>query len=314
MVPLGIRPTNDFAFLLTFGSPENKIALISLLNAILKLPCPVTDVQIENPFNYREFLDDKLSILDILATDTRGWVFNIEMQVSAVAELMQRLTYYACDQYADQLRSGNDYNLLRPVFTICLVEQKIWTRGSKVHHAFRLTDSESGRTLENGVEIHTLELGWYNLVERDLATASDLERWLFWLLHAEEYDTETLRKLFPEPPIVQATATIDRIARVTEDKIMYDAREKRLRDQRWLVNASVRQGLEDGRNEGRIEGHREGHREGFNLGSLLGVIKSFQRLLGLAQSSDEELMTKDPAELSAMASELESQIQRKLQH
>mgnify|MGYP003338116605 CR=1 FL=1 len=65
MVPLGIRPTNDFAFLLTFGSPENKVALISLINAILKLPCPVSDVQIENPFNYKEFLDDKLSILDI---------------------------------------------------------------------------------------------------------------------------------------------------------------------------------------------------------------------------------------------------------
>ena len=95
---------------------------------------------------------------------------------------------------------------------------------------------------------------------------------------------------------------------------MYDAREKRLRDQRWLINASVRQGLEDGRNEGRNEGRKEGHKEGFNLGSLLGVIKSFQRLLGLVQSSDEELLTKDPAELSAMASELESQIQRKLQH
>ena len=80
MVPLGIRPTNDFAFLLTFGSPENKIALISLLNAILKLPCPVTDVQIENSYNYREFLEDKLSILDIRATDTRGWIFKIEMQ------------------------------------------------------------------------------------------------------------------------------------------------------------------------------------------------------------------------------------------
>ena len=314
MVPLGIRPTNDFAFLLTFGSPENKIALISLLNAILKLPCPVTDVQIENPYNYREFLEDKLSILDIRATDTRGWIFNIEMQVSVVADLTQRLAYYVCDQYADQLRSGDGYGRLLPVFTICIVEGKIWTSGARVHHAFRLTDLESGRTLPNAVEIHTLELGWYNLSESDLAAASDLERWLFWLLHAEKYDTETLRSLFPEPPFVQATATIDRIARVTEDKNMYDAREKRLRDQRWLINASVRQGLEDGRNEGRNEGRKEGHKEGFNLGSLLGVIKSFQRLLGLAQSSDEELLTKDPAELSAMASELESQIQRKLQH
>ena len=38
MHPIGIRPTNDFAFKKTFGSPENKLALVSLLNAILTLP------------------------------------------------------------------------------------------------------------------------------------------------------------------------------------------------------------------------------------------------------------------------------------
>ena len=76
MVPLGIRPTNDFAFLRTFGSPENKVALMSLLNAILKLPDPIADVQIENPYNNQEFLEDKLSILDIPATELQGWIFN----------------------------------------------------------------------------------------------------------------------------------------------------------------------------------------------------------------------------------------------
>jgi hypothetical protein len=50
-MPLGIRPTNDFAFLKTFGSPENKIALISLLNSILGLPQPIGDVTTVNPFN-----------------------------------------------------------------------------------------------------------------------------------------------------------------------------------------------------------------------------------------------------------------------
>ena len=38
---LGIRPTNDFAFLKSFGSPGNTLALTSLLNAILQLPVPI---------------------------------------------------------------------------------------------------------------------------------------------------------------------------------------------------------------------------------------------------------------------------------
>jgi hypothetical protein len=60
MQPIGIRPTNDFAFKKTFGSPENKLALISLLNAILTLPVPIVDVTIENPYNLQDFQNDKL--------------------------------------------------------------------------------------------------------------------------------------------------------------------------------------------------------------------------------------------------------------
>jgi hypothetical protein len=71
-MPLGIRPINDFAFKKIFGTPENKIALISLLNAILSLPSPIIDVTLLNPFNPQDFQDDKLSVLDIKAVDQNG--------------------------------------------------------------------------------------------------------------------------------------------------------------------------------------------------------------------------------------------------
>ena len=51
----GIRPTNDFAFMETFGTAENKAALISLLNAILVPQVPIADVAFPNPFNQRRF-------------------------------------------------------------------------------------------------------------------------------------------------------------------------------------------------------------------------------------------------------------------
>jgi len=59
-MPLGIKPTVDFAFKKIFGSPENRAALIGLLNAILDLDNPITDVEILNPFSYQEFASDKL--------------------------------------------------------------------------------------------------------------------------------------------------------------------------------------------------------------------------------------------------------------
>ncbi|MEM6692894.1 MAG: PD-(D/E)XK nuclease family transposase, partial [Planctomycetota bacterium] len=64
-MPLGIRPTVDFAFKKIFGSPQNADALIGLLHAILDLEHPVEQVEIQNPFSYQEFSDNKLVILDV---------------------------------------------------------------------------------------------------------------------------------------------------------------------------------------------------------------------------------------------------------
>ena len=74
-MPLGINPLNDFAFMKTFGTAENREPLIGLLNAVLKPKSPIADVTIQNPFNYKDFQDDKLSILDVKAVDAaRGLV------------------------------------------------------------------------------------------------------------------------------------------------------------------------------------------------------------------------------------------------
>lgn len=164
--------------------PRTRWALISLLNAILTLPVPIVDVTIENPFNLQDFHDDKLSILDIRAVDQRGAIYDVEMQLSAHSGLVKRIVFYGCEVYAGQLKAGDDYSELKPVYSICLLLGQLWDDSPKVHHAFRLVDRDSGRLLHETLEIHTLELGWYNLKESDLETASLLDRWLYWLLHA----------------------------------------------------------------------------------------------------------------------------------
>ena len=61
-------------------------------------------------------------------------------------------------------------------------------------------------------------------------------------------------QLFPQEAILQATQTITQIAKMTEDKTMYDAREKAIRDQQWALNASRKDGREEGLIEGEIKG------------------------------------------------------------
>ena len=247
---LGISPMNDFAFAKTFARPENKVSLISLLNAILGLEQPIEDVTIRNPFNYQDFTEDKLTILDIKATDTRGRIFNVEMQLSAHQGLV-RIVYYGCEVYTDQLRKGDSFSELNPVFAICILNGVLWSKNPKVHHRFRMTDQETGRVLSDTIEIHMLELGWYNLAESDLASASQAERWLYWLLNAQQYEAKQLRKLFPEPGFQAATESLIQIHGKTEDKAMYDAQEKALRDYNWAIQSSKEEGKIEGKEEAR---------------------------------------------------------------
>ena len=113
---LGIKPTVDFAFKKIFGSLENVPILIGLLNAILKLANPIVHVEILNPFSYQDFADDKLIVLDIRARDSAGRWLNIEMQVTVFTGLLQRLVYYACRLYVDQLGAGRTTPTCGPRF------------------------------------------------------------------------------------------------------------------------------------------------------------------------------------------------------
>ncbi len=142
----------------------------------------------------------------------------------------------------------------------------------------------------------TLELGRYNLSEADLATANMQDRWLYWFLHAHEYQPEALLELFPDAAMQLATQTITKIAEITEDKSMYDAREKAIRDQQWALNAAHREGKLEGKLEGEIEGEIKGE---------IKLIRTLEGILGLAMSKDEDLKKLDLESLQKLTSTLQ---------
>jgi predicted transposase YdaD len=110
--------------------------------------------------------------------------------------------------------------------------------------------------------------------------------------------------LFSQPEFQKATDSIDRIAKKTEDKAMYDTREKAIRDQQWILNAARREGLEEGEIKGREEGREEGE--------LFGKIRMLQNLLSLPQSTDQELHPRSRTELEMLATELQAQLRKRM--
>src|ERR1700682_5116026 len=102
---LDIDPKVDYAFKHVFGRDATRPILIDLLNQILQPAAghEILEIELLNPFNPKETLDDKLSILDIKARDQTGRQFNVEMQMLAFPYYEKRILYYGAKLYQQQL-------------------------------------------------------------------------------------------------------------------------------------------------------------------------------------------------------------------
>ena len=86
-----IDPKIDCVFKALLGSEENRNLLIHFLNAFLvqDLAEPLVWVDILNPYNDKEFLSDKLSIVDVKARDSQDRLYQIEIQLTSYAHQVE---------------------------------------------------------------------------------------------------------------------------------------------------------------------------------------------------------------------------------
>ena len=104
-----IDPKIDCVFKALLGAEDNRGRLIHFLNAMLgaELPAPVTAVEILNPYNERECLTDKLSIVDVKVRDDQGRFYQIEIQLRPHADLPARILYTWTDSRRVDKRSAS---------------------------------------------------------------------------------------------------------------------------------------------------------------------------------------------------------------
>ena len=288
---IGIRAWIDFAFRKIYGKPGNEICLISLLNAVLQFVDPVVSVEYLNPFGIKDFETDKLVCVDVKATDQRGRVFIVEIQIVVQSSFAKRAVFYACEAYTDQLRAGQGYGDLKATYSICLLMRNLWD-DDQLHHQFRLVDRESGRVLEESIEIHTVELAKYNGNASDVRNASVLEQWAYWIKNSSEHTVEELQDLLPGLEFLRATGELNAIREITEEKQMYDAREK--------ASLDIQSNL--------IDARQEGIKIGEQRGGLKKSIQIYEGLLGDSPTPEIELKDLSMEELDSRVTLLQKRL------
>ncbi len=134
-----------------------------------------------------------------------------------------------------------------------------------------------------------MELTKYNLSEETIGAATAIEQWAFFFLLADRYEAARLRDLLPGVDFQRAITVIEAIAAKTEDRWMYDQREKAQRDHQWALDSAREE-------------------EGLEVGALVGKVQLLQQLLGEESSSTPSLLGRSTNELSALLADLRQRL------
>ncbi|HAH61907.1 MAG TPA: hypothetical protein DCL73_07400 [Treponema sp.] len=272
-----IRPTSDVFARYLLSSPKCTHLTKAFINAVLEDAgeTPVTDVKIMSPFNLKECIYDKESIMDVKVSDENGTTYDVEIQTAASDSFWNRMTYYNNRVFNSQLKESDQYDRLSPAVVIALLYDHIYGStgkfrfNEKMHHyslvVHKDNHDELFYPLGDPEKYHILELDRFDIRENALYTVNGTEQRklapsLFrWLRFFKNGSREDFMKRYGETDteIAEAKAKYEKF--LTDDQL----RDAQLRHEMWLHDRAQdkadarKEGLAEGRTAGRIEGRAE---------------------------------------------------------
>lgn len=251
MVP-GIDPKVDYAFKRLFGVERNRHLLIDLIEAVIEpsLDERIAEVELLNPFSEKEALDDRLIVLDIKARDQSGRRFNVEMQMLPHVGFRERILYYWAQLHHDQLHEGDQFHELQPTISICFVNGNLFPQVPDYRLQFGLRDDRHGLVFSSQLAIYVVELRKF---DKDLPQVSaPLDRWLYFLRHAETMDTDGIPSELNVPTIQQSLEELQMLSQTELERERYQRRQLAIRDDMARREDARQEGLQKGRQEGEL--------------------------------------------------------------
>ena len=237
---------NDFLFKRLFGDPDNKDILIGLLNAILQSTGrkEITDLTVSDNYKLaRKLVDDKEGILDIHCETYDHELINVEMQVRRYPDMEKRSIFYMGKLFISSIRRGDPYSDLKKTICINLLDYSFLPL-KQFHSSFHLyEDSNKQLMLTDMWELHFIEFEKFRKETFDIQ--QPLHRWLWYM--DGQINSHQLKELIRMDPLFRkAEKRLTKLSADEETLILYEAREKAIRDQNSLVIAAGQDGVKKG--------------------------------------------------------------------
>jgi predicted transposase/invertase (TIGR01784 family) len=138
-------PKIDVVFKLLFGDERNIELLTAFLKAVLRLPADeYEEVAISDPHLLRDYVGDKLGILDVKIKTKSKKVINVEIQLWPKSGLRERIIFRLAKMITSQIGSGENYEAVKRSISIFITNFTLIHESGNYHNHYTLYDPESG--------------------------------------------------------------------------------------------------------------------------------------------------------------------------
>jgi predicted transposase/invertase (TIGR01784 family) len=245
-------PKIDVAFKLLFGDQRSKNILADFLKAVLPglADQEFEELSIVDPHLKREFVGDKLEILDVKVRTAQGKSIDIEIQICAVPEMRSRITYYQSNMITEQIGTGGYYQDLKQAICIIITDYDFVPETERCHTVFRMLEEKEHFPFNGVMEIHVL-----NMVKVAGEEDGKLADWLRFI--KAEGEEEIKMAAEKNPVIKEAYCKLQEMSEDDATRMVYEARLKAQRDEYSRIQGALEEGRRYGWKEGREEGREE---------------------------------------------------------
>ena len=242
-----LSPKLDVVFQALFGEVGNESITKGFLETILERKIDSIDLS-KNPILRREFKDEKLGVLDIIAKLDKDEICNIELQIVDKKNIIERILYYWSRLYSRQIKSGEDYKILQKAIVILITDFKIENLEELDYHSrWKIMEDKQGKKiiLTQKLEIDIIEL------PKIIGKEKEQDNLLDWLYFLENPKSERVtEKMKENENLKEAVKKLDNLSEDEKMQRIADLRQKAIMDEKAIYEKGLEVGIEKGIMEG----------------------------------------------------------------
>ena len=245
-----LSPKLDVVFQALFGEVGNESITKGFLETILERKIDSIDLS-RNPILRREFKDEKLGVLDIIAKLDENEICNIELQIVDKKNIIERILYYWSRLYSRQIKSGEDYKILQKAIVILITDFKLENLEELDYHSrWKIMEDKQGKKiiLTQKLEIDIIEL------PKIIGKEKEQDNLLDWLYFLENPKSERVtEKMKENENLKEAVKKLDNLSEDEKMQRIVDLRQKAIMDEKAIYEKGIEKGIMEGSQKEKIE-------------------------------------------------------------